>query len=62
MILQLTAIMIDMFLPHYFIMPKIITKAELAQHKDAKSIWIAIHDKVYDITKFLEEVSYTFKR
>lgn len=36
-------------------MPKIITRAELAQHKDAKSIWIAIHDKVYDITKFLEE-------
>lgn len=36
-------------------MPKIITKTELAEHKDAKSIWIAIHDKIYDITKFLEE-------
>ena len=39
-------------------MSKTITKAELAQHKDAKSIWIAIHDKVYDITKFLEEVRF----
>lgn len=36
-------------------MSRIITKEELSSHKDAKSIWIAIHDKVYDITKFLEE-------
>jgi cytochrome b involved in lipid metabolism len=36
-------------------MVRIISKEELAQHKDAKSIWLAIHDKVYDVTKFLEE-------
>ena len=36
---------------------KTITKEELQQHKDGKSCWIAVHDKVYDITKFLEEVS-----
>jgi len=37
------------------IMSRIISKAELQQHKDAKSLWLAIHDKVYDVTKFLEE-------
>ncbi len=36
---------------------KTITKEELQQHKDGKSCWIAVHDKVYDITKFLEEVN-----
>ena len=35
---------------------RIITKAELAEHNNGKSTWIAIHDKVYDCTKFLEEV------
>jgi cytochrome b involved in lipid metabolism len=34
---------------------RIITKEELASHKDARSIWISIHDKIYDVTKFLEE-------
>jgi len=34
---------------------KTITLEELKQHKDAKSCWIAIHDKVYDVTKFLDE-------
>lgn len=32
-----------------------ITLEELKQHKDGKSLWMAIHDKVYDVTKFLEE-------
>lgn len=36
-------------------MAKIITRAELAEHKSARSIWMAIHDKVYDVSKFLEE-------
>ena len=35
-----------------------ITLAELRQHKDAKSLWLAINDTVYDVTKFMEEVSY----
>jgi len=34
---------------------KIYTLAELRQHKDAKSLWMAIHDEVVDVTKFLEE-------
>jgi len=28
---------------------------EISEHKDKKSIWILIHDNVYDVTKFLEE-------
>jgi len=28
---------------------------EVAEHKDKKSVWIIIHDNVYDVTKFLEE-------
>ena len=35
--------------------------SEVAQHKVTKgadkSIWIVLHDKVYDVTKFLDEVS-----
>jgi len=34
---------------------RIITKEELKQHKDDKSTWMAIHDQVYDVTKFLDE-------
>lgn len=36
-------------------MSKVVTLEELKSHKDASSLWIAIHDKVYDITKFLDE-------
>jgi len=34
---------------------RIITKEELNKHKNGKSCWLAIHDKVYDVTHFLEE-------
>jgi len=37
------------------VLDKTITLAELRQHKDAKSLWIAINDTVYDVTKFMEE-------
>lgn len=37
-------------------MAKQITLEELKSHKDSQGLWIAIHDKVYDITKFLDEV------
>ena len=37
-------------------MPRKITLEELKAHKNAKELWIAIHNKVYDVTKFLEEV------
>ena len=35
---------------------KTYTLAEVRQHKDAKSLWIAISDNVYDVTEFLDEV------
>lgn len=36
----------------------IITLEEVEKHKDSKSgVWLTIHGKVYDVTKFLEEVS-----
>ncbi|XP_028392242.1 cytochrome b5-like [Dendronephthya gigantea] len=34
---------------------KIITQTELEQHNMGKSLWIAIHNQVYDVTKFLDE-------
>lgn len=40
---------------------KLISLDEVAKHNEArgdnKSIWLVIHDKVYDVTKFLDEVS-----
>lgn len=33
------------------------TLEEVAQHNEKKSTWLVIHDLVYDVTKFLEEVS-----
>ena len=29
---------------------------EVAQHNSAESLWIVVQDKVYDVTKFMEEV------
>ena len=34
---------------------KIITLVEMQEHNTAKSLWISIHNQVYDVTKFLEE-------
>lgn len=34
---------------------KIITLQEMKEHKNSKSLWIAIHDSVYDVTKFIDE-------
>lgn len=36
---------------------KEISLSDLQKHKDGKSCWMAIHNTVYDVTKFLEEVS-----
>ena len=37
---------------------KTLTLAEVAEHKDSKSgVWLVIHGNVYDVSKFLEEVS-----
>ena len=35
---------------------KIVTKAEMQEHNTAKSLWISIHNQVYDISEFLDEV------
>ena len=35
---------------------KVYRLEEVKQHKDVKSAWIVVHNKVYDVTKFLEEV------
>ena len=32
------------------------TWEEIAEHRSAESLWVVVHDKVYDITKFMEEV------
>lgn len=39
---------------------KTYTLAEVAEHNEKKSVWIVIHDCVYDVTPFLDEVSYFF--
>ena len=40
---------------------KVFKLSEVKEHNvskgETKSIWVVIHDKVYDITKFLDEVS-----
>jgi len=36
-------------------MSRTITLAEVAEHKDRNSCWCVIHNKVYDVTKFLDE-------
>lgn len=33
------------------------TLAEVAAHKEQEDLWIVIRDEVYDITKFVSEVS-----
>ncbi|KAH9424109.1 cytochrome b5 [Dermatophagoides pteronyssinus] len=34
---------------------KTYTLAEVAEHNEKKSVWIVIHDCVYDVTPFLDE-------
>jgi cytochrome b involved in lipid metabolism len=36
-------------------MSKTIELEELKQHSTTKSLWLAIHNQVYDVTQFLEE-------
>lgn len=39
---------------------KIITRDEVKSHNTADNLWIIIHDKVYDLTKFQAEVCIYF--
>ena len=34
------------------------TFEEIQKHNHSKSTWLILHNKVYDLTKFLEEVSW----
>lgn len=36
--------------------PKQFTLAEVSTHNSKNDLWIVIHDKVYDVTKFQMEV------
>ena len=46
---------------HKFVkMAKIITLAELKKHTGAKDLWIAIGNKVYDVSKFADVVRTVF--
>ena len=35
---------------------------EVAEHNSAESLWIVVQDKVYDVTKFMEEVCLKISR
>lgn len=37
---------------------KTYTLAEVKQHNTKTDLWVIIHDKVYDVTRFLSEVSF----
>ena len=39
---------------------KMFTLEEVKKHNAAGSAWLVIHDKVYDVTKFLDEVGGRF--
>ena len=45
---------------------KVIRLEEVKEHNIGrgadKSVWTVIHDKVYDVTKFLDEVSHTLSK
>lgn len=36
------------------------TLAEVATHNSNKSVWFVIHNNIYDVTEFLNEVKITF--
>lgn len=36
-------------------MIKIITQEEVKDHKSRNSLWFIIHNKIYDVTKFMDE-------
>lgn len=40
---------------------KIIALAEIEKHNNRQSCWTIINDKVFDVTKFLDEVSNNFR-
>lgn len=41
-------------------MSRIITKEDVKKHNNKRTVWVIIHNEVYDVTKFLDEVGYLF--
>lgn len=39
---------------------KLFTLAEVAKHKTNNDVWLVIHNSVYDVTAFLNEVNRLF--
>lgn len=39
---------------------KKFTHAQVKEHNRENDLWLIINDKVYDVTKFLKEVSFFF--
>lgn len=35
---------------------KLYTLAEVSKHNTNKSVWLVIHNSIYDVTEFLNEV------
>lgn len=38
--------------------PKVFSMTEVKKHNTKEDLWMVIHDKVYDVTKFIHEVSW----
>jgi len=34
----------------------LFTRAEVAKHTDSKDVWLIIHNNVYDVTSFINQV------
>ena len=41
---------------------KRITMEKLKEHTTRDSMWLLLHDKVYDVTRFLDEVGVSFDK
>lgn len=39
---------------------KLLTRKQVEEHKNSKETWIIIHNNVYDVTEFLNEVNNFF--
>ena len=40
--------------------PPTFTWEEVAKHNTAESLWMVVHDKVYDVTPFMDEVRWGY--